>query len=664
MRAQRARKYGAGINVPSSAASAGGSASASAFSGAGSSNNTLNIRRGALDTSQLIQRLLHEPPASPPPAEYRARGAHAPPAPMTLRELYDARFEVIRSPRWREQLLDRPAHMRNSETDVAGMVLALDEGLLKDMLAFDGGGKAASCFVSGDSGVWRQSDGPHYHEVYNALVQLSDLMDRTIITPLKALIKRQRVALQKAAAEGATPTLQEELQAARMESEDHMEELVSLYEHLRRVGYQQGVIKCIVTQRLIATSAEGVREDTLDTARNCIAFYDGVFCFDSRKLLTGAAARAKFITLTVKYRFEDLRAAVLASSINDDDDDDDDDFALPPSPSTQQRAKNWVDYNAFVDRIYGSHPGLRPFVMDALASSALNEILQVILFHHGEKGANGKSSFFSLVQGAFGELHESCSAAMLNATSKTSAGSANEELISTKSKRLIQMTELCSKEKLSAASIKGITGGDQQSARGLYQKKQKFVNRAVIHLLCNSIPELNDCDGGTMRRLRSVPYASRFVETAGEVDEAAHVYLKQDLEARFESWKFFLMHEVMTAAIVRAEALSRGVRVVVPVPDCVMADTRKLVEREDTLATFIRTMLVRTGETRDRLTLMAANDAYVNMCGDGKAPEKKAALKTAMLGAIGPFATESNGWRNYWRGWVLKGGDGDRGDSA
>ena len=255
----------------------------------------------------MMQRLLQERPASPPAAEYRARGREAPAAPMTLRELYDGRYEVIRSARWREQLLDRPAHKRNSETDVAEMVLALDEGLLSDMLAFDGDGKAAVCYVSGDSGVWRRSQGSEYHELYDALVELSDKMDRTVMTPLKALIKRQRAALQKAAAEGSTPTFLEELQAWRMESEEHLEELVSLYERLRRVGYQQGVVRSLVTKRLVATRNEGaVREDQLDTARDCIGFEDGVYSFAEGRLLTGAAARARYQTQTVKYRFEDV----------------------------------------------------------------------------------------------------------------------------------------------------------------------------------------------------------------------------------------------------------------------------------------------------------------------------------------------------------------------
>jgi hypothetical protein len=93
------------------------------------------------------------------------------------------------------------------------------------------------------------------------------------------------------------------------------------------------------------------------------------------------------------------------------------------------------------------------------------------------------------------------------------------------------------------------------------------------------------------------------------------------------------------------------------------ASTRRLVERESTVSTFVEARLERTGETRDRVTLAAAYGAYVEMCGDGKAPEKKAVFKDALLGALGPFAPPYQGQRNHWHGWKLR-SDSDDGEDA
>ena len=44
--------------------------------------------------AEAMERLLMQPPASPPIAEYRPREKASPPLPSTLRELYDGRYEV------------------------------------------------------------------------------------------------------------------------------------------------------------------------------------------------------------------------------------------------------------------------------------------------------------------------------------------------------------------------------------------------------------------------------------------------------------------------------------------------------------------------------------------------------------------------------------------
>ena len=303
--------------------------------------------------TELVEKLLAQPPASPPPAEYRARTEAAPPPPTTLRELYDCRFEVIRRPAWREQLLDRPAHKRNSETDVAEIVLALDEGMLKDMLVFEGDGRSAHCYTSGDSGVWRRSPGPEYHVLFDALGRFADAMDRTVIDPVKGLIRRLQAELRKALSEGAAPTELERLQADRIVTEEHLRELVQLYEKLRRVGYQQTLMKRLLTKRLVATRDEGATEDKLDTARDCIAFEDGVYCFRERRLLTGAAARAKYQTMTTGYPFEEMQEELQVLS----DDDCDSVVAAGIPTITQGIAKD--AYDGFMRRIFSSTPEVR-----------------------------------------------------------------------------------------------------------------------------------------------------------------------------------------------------------------------------------------------------------------------------------------------------------------
>ena len=212
----------------------------------------------------LMQRLLSDAPAPPPPAEWRGRDVPAPPAPTTVREVYDGRFEVIKCPKWREQLLDRAAHQRDTATDVAEMVLALDEGVLTEMLVFSVG-DSTTCYVAGEPGVWDEVNGKEYHQIHWALRQLSERLDRLVIGPVRDLAKRQRQALQAPSQlsdmpdmPGAAPSSpadlsEHEREQEREATEDHLQELVSLYSKLRTPAFASGLAKTLVTIRAEST---------------------------------------------------------------------------------------------------------------------------------------------------------------------------------------------------------------------------------------------------------------------------------------------------------------------------------------------------------------------------------------------------------------------------
>ena len=395
-------------------------------------------------------------------------------------------------------------------------------------------------------------------------------------------------------------------------------------------------------------------------AKDCIAFLDGVYCFREAKLLTHAAARGKYQTLTTGYRFEDLRAAMSAGSEGDDEEEGEEWIRLPRRPNPA--SASWAAYDEFVERIYSATPGVRQWLTDVLASSAMSEIRQMIVFHYKKTGSNGKSTYFELIRYCFGELHEACQSVLLSESKRSSSGSANEDLVSIKGKRVVQMTEVCSKEKLSASAVKEATGGDQQSARGLYQKKQKFVCVAILHVLCNSVPVFNDEDGGTTRRVRCVEYGSTFVDAAALSEDKyrgmPHVYEKREgLGVKFESlWKYYLMYEVMDAAEGRVRARLDSTVRLPSEPTSVLVATSRLVERESTASTFISRHLVETGARSDIVKLNELYAEYERMCKDdgNKTAKSKGAFKEDLLSHLGPCAKILHGERNLWRGWKVE----------
>lgn len=289
----------------------------------------------------------------------------------------------------------------------------------------------------------------------------------------------------------------------------------------------------------------------------------------------------------------------------------------------------------------------------------------MIIFHYNEKGANGKSTKFALIKRSMGEQFMKCSSSLLGSMAcNANPSGPNEELMSTRGKRLVLFSEPNAKVKLSSAFIKELTGGDEQSTRGNYGKKQNFVMNGTVHVLCNKIPETDDMDGGMSRRLRCVPYGSTFVPPGHAVDEAQHVYEKRDVADRFGEWKFYLMYEMMAAAEERVAARERGKEE--DVPDVVMAATRRLIEREDALAGFVSTRLKLTGAARDSVTLKDAVDSYRAYCVHRKKPAdaRRAQVDQRLLERMGPYSAKHGNNVKWWRGWTLvsEGEEADEGD--
>ena len=594
--------------------------------------------------TEWLGKMLEDPPATSPPTSRRGQGDPAPAEPSTVAEMYNARFEVIKHPKWREQLLDRPHHRRNTATDVAEMVLALEEDELSTMLAFPKPDGTELYVASAESGVWSLVESKDLHEVYHALAVLTERLDRLVIQACRKLLQRLK------AASSGTLTIPgfgpEAISDAMRDAEDHLRDLVKLFESLRTPAFASGVVKRIVTMRVMATKDASIHPSSLDTAKGCIAFTDGVYDFQQRRLLRGAAARERYQTLTVRYPYGDVMTSAegeeeLSATLESS--------GGPISPA------DYAGYERFMQQLFSSVPEVRTYLMDLLASSVLNENRQVIVFHHNIKGSNGKSTFFELIRHATGDLFMKCQSTVLNPATITSPSAPNEELISMKSRRIVMIAEPSSQLKLSASTIQELTGGDEQSTRANYGKTQTFVFNGMLHVLCNKIPEFNDMDGGTARRPRCVPYGSSFVTDPCNVDPSRHSYLVDTTVSRhFPRWRILLMREIMSAATSRLDRQAAGLPSDQP-PAVVMSATRELVERDDTIGAFVTRRMFKTGEAHDVVSLMELYDEYKDFCKQEDATvDKKKYFKLMISPEIGEMEPRLNNLRNFWRGWRIK----------
>jgi P4 family phage/plasmid primase-like protien len=126
-------------------------------------------------------------------------------------------------------------------------------------------------------------------------------------------------------------------------------------------------------------------------------------------------------------------------------------------------------------------------------------------------GGNGKSKFVELNQLALGEYACNLPVSLLTQKRKAS-GAASPEMARTRGKRFVFMQEPDVNEVLNVGEMKEITGNDKIQARGLYKEPFEFVPQFKLLLMCNQLPKIPSNDDGTWRRLKAVPFVSRFVK--------------------------------------------------------------------------------------------------------------------------------------------------------
>ena len=89
--------------------------------------------------------------------------------------------------------------------------------------------------------------------------------------------------------------------------------------------------------------------------------------------------------------------------------------------------------------------------------------------------------------------------------------SANSAIASFKNKRFIPFQEIDPDDRINMSVLKGLTGNDNLSVCELYKTKQNIVPSWNLITCCNIMPDFSSTDGGVKRRVRMIPFESKFV---------------------------------------------------------------------------------------------------------------------------------------------------------
>ena len=202
-------------------------------------------------------------------------------------------------------------------------------------------------------------------------------------------------------------------------------------------------------------------------------------------------------------------------------------------------------------------------------------------------GGNGKSKLVDLMSMALGDY--SCSLQSTALTRKRpDSGAANPDIMAIRNKRFIYMAEPDDKEPLNTSRMKQFTGEDDVEARGLFEDQTKFKITGKIFMLCNAFPAINTMDRGTWRRVRAVPFESKFVDPVLEdINPSSNIYPRDNqLDVKLKKWRTLFMSRLVH--IYKTEYLIYGLGTV---PSVVTQESNKYQESFDSVAKFMNSRI-------------------------------------------------------------------------
>lgn len=229
--------------------------------------------------------------------------------------------------------------------------------------------------------------------------------------------------------------------------------------------------------------------DLLDTNPNLIGFDNGVYDLESGYFREGT--RDDYLTRSVGYNYE-------------------------------TKEENMVYDKELRSLLKSILPDkkVRKYMLTFLSSCMSGNIHEELIhFWTGLSnkltGANGKSTLVSLILYTFGD-YATIGHSSIITTRRENSQSSNSALMSLKGKRFVAFQEIDNENSINMPVIKGMTGNDLITGRQIYKRQETFIPEWHLVICANTLPPVSSDDGGTKRRVRNIPFESKFVDNPND----------------------------------------------------------------------------------------------------------------------------------------------------
>lgn len=155
------------------------------------------------------------------------------------------------------------------------------------------------------------------------------------------------------------------------------------------------------------------------------------------------------------------------------------------------------------------------YLQRALGYSMLGTSKEECMFIlHGKTTRNGKSTLLGAIHHLLGDYASVSPVSIICKSDRAkNAEAASPTLASLKGKRFVTMSESNQYGKLDEEVIKQLTGGEEITARNLYESTMKYLPQFTLWLSCNDLPSVNDKSLFASDRINVIEFNRHFSET-------------------------------------------------------------------------------------------------------------------------------------------------------
>ena len=242
-----------------------------------------------------------------------------------------------------------------------------------------------------------------------------------------------------------------------------------------------------------------------------------------------------------------------------------------------------IEIDDFFSKLF-PRPELKHWVFKLLASCLEGKNREQCYYTFQGVGGNGKSKLVELMIMTFGDYQSSLQSTALT-RKRPESGAANPDIMSIKNKRFIYMQEPDDREPLNTSRMKQFSGEDAVEARGLFQDQERFKISGKLFMMCNTLPTINSMDRGTWRRVRLIPFESKFVNPGDKELGQPNVFLKDmNLNSKLKKWRIPFFSKLVHIYLTQYAVSDNGT--LEPAPEIVMNESLKYRETFDSYAKF------------------------------------------------------------------------------